>query len=340
MSAGNNEPGTSHRADSTVKTFMNEINYPIGVLIMAYGGPNSLEELPGYLADIRNGRPTTPQILKEISHNYLQIGGRSPLLEISSRQAEAIAAGLDPRGYRVYLGMRHCSPWIEEVVGQMIDDGITHAVSLVLAPHFSQMSVARYQAKIADGLEMYRGRIKFEHIASYHDAPGLIEAFADRVRQGLALWPETERDSVHVVFSAHSLPVRVLQMADPYEVQLRETATLVAEAAGLPTTRWSWSYQSAGRSPEPWLGPQLQDYIPELADNGIRNVISIPIGFVSDHVEILYDIDILARSVATEHGVRLERPPALNDDPLFIEALVDMIKEHSAGWIQGEAVGE
>jgi ferrochelatase len=312
---------------------VSEIRHPIGVLIMAYGGPNSLNELPGYLADIRHGRPTSPAVLEEISHNYRQIGGKSPLLAISKQQAAEVARRLDSARYRVYLGMRHWSPWIEEVVGQMIEDGISHAVSLVLAPHYSNMSIAKYQAKIANGLEMYRGQIEFEHIASYHTAPGLIKAFANRVEDGLKRWPDVERDQVHVIFSAHSLPVRILKSGDPYDQQLHETAKLVAEAAGLPESRWSWSYQSAGRSPEPWLGPKLDEHIITLANQGIRHMISVPVGFVSDHVEILYDIDIQAQKVAKEHGVRLERPPALNTDPMFIESLMDLIRRRTNRWL-------
>jgi len=309
------------------------MNNPIGVLIMAYGGPNSLDEIPGYLSDIRSGRPTTPAVLEEITNNYRQIGGKSPLLAFSQRQVNAVAAQLDPERYRCYLGMRHWSPWIEDVVGQMVDDGITQAVSLVLAPHYSKLSVAKYQDKIAAGLEMYRGQIEFEHIASYHDAPKYIQALANRVHDGLGRWPESERDDVHVIFSAHSLPVRIMKMGDPYDSQLRETARLVAECAGLSDEQWSWSYQSAGRSPEPWLGPQLEEYIPELATQGIKNMISIAVGFVSDHVEILFDIDIEAQAAAKTHGVRLERPPALNDDPLYIGTLVDLIEGASQQWI-------
>jgi ferrochelatase len=316
---------------------------PIGVLIMAYGGPNSLDELPGYLADIRSGRPTTPGVLQEITHNYSRIGGKSPLLEFSQKQVAAVAAQLDPGNFRVYLGMRHWSPWIEEMVGEMVADGITHAISLVLAPHFSKLSVAKYQGKIDDGLEMYHGQIDFQHVASYHDAPKFIQALANRVQMGLAEWPSDERDNVHVVFSAHSLPTRILKMGDPYDAQLKETAKLVAAKAGLKDSQWSWSYQSAGRSPEPWLGPQLEDHLPTLAGEGIKNVISIPIGFVSDHVEILFDIDIEAQAVANELGMRLVRPPALNDDPLYIETLVDIIHERAAAWLparQKAAVGE
>lgn len=313
---------------------MSNIRYPLGVLIMAYGGPNSLEEIPGYLADIRSGRPTTPAVLAEITHNYRQIGGKSPLLAITQQQVAAVAAQLDPALFRCYLGMRHWSPWIEEVVGQMLADGVTHAISLVLAPHFSKLSVAKYQAKIADGLEMGRGQIAFAHVASYHDAPLLIAALANRVQEGLQRWPAAERNDVHVVFSAHSLPTRILKMGDPYDSQLRETARLTAERAGLPPQRWSWSYQSAGRSPEPWLGPQLQEYLPTLAAQGIKNVISIPVGFVSDHVEILYDIDIQAQEVARAHGMRLERPPALNTDPLYIATLVDLVQRQAAPWLE------
>jgi ferrochelatase len=320
-----------------------ELRPPVGVLIMAYGGPNSLDELPGYLSDIRSGRPTTPEVLEEITHNYSRIGGKSPLLEISKKQVAGIGARLDPSLYRLYLGMRHWSPWIEEVVGQMIEDGITHAISVVLAPHFSKLSVARYQAKIADGLEMYHGHIHFDHIASYHDAPKLIQALANRVELGLAEFRPEEREQVHVVFSAHSLPTRIIKMGDPYDSQLRETAQLVAKKAGLPADRWSWSYQSAGRSPEPWLGPQIQEHLPTLAGEGIDKVISIPVGFVSDHVEILYDIDIQAQAIARELGMRLVRPPALNDDPLYLETLAELIQARAAAWLrtrQSATVGE
>ncbi len=308
---------------------MTATNDLIGVLIMAYGGPNSLDEIPGYLADIRNGRVTTPAVLEEISRNYRLIGGKSPLLEISTRQVAAVRARLDPDKFKVYMGMRHWAPWIEDVVGQMIDDGITQAIALVLAPHYSKLSVAKYHAKVADGLEMYRGHIDFDFIDSYHDAPKLIQALANRVNEGLSRWPEAERDDVHIIFSAHSLPVRIMKMGDPYDSQLRETAQLVADKAGLAAARWSWCYQSAGRSSEPWLGPQIQEHIPALAAQGIQNMISIPVGFVSDHVEILYDIDIQAQAVAKELGVRLERPSALNDDPLYIQTLVDLIEQRA-----------
>ena len=300
---------------------------------MAYGGPASLEEIPGYLADIRSARPTPRHVLEEITESYRAIGGRSPLLEVTRKQVDAIEARLG-EGYRCYLGMRHWAPWIEEVVGQMIEDGVTHAVSLVLAPHFSAMSVARYQQKVADGLELYRGRIDFEHVPSYHDAPGLIEAFAARVTDGLWRWPVAERERVHVVFSAHSLPERILSAGDPYGVQCLQTARLVAGRAGLPVERWSWSYQSAGRTPELWAGPDLGEHLDALAARGVRDVVSVPVGFVSDHVEILFDIDQRAHAIADGLGMRLERPPALNDDPVFVEALAELVRERAASWLE------
>jgi len=308
------------------------VELPVGVLVMAYGAPSSLDEIPGYLADIRSGRPTPARVVEEITENYRTIGGGSPLLDNTRDQVDALAACLGD-GYLCYLGMRHWSPWIEEVVGEMIGDGITHAVGLVLAPHFSALSVARYQQRVADGLELFRGRIQFEHVPSYHDAPGLVAAFAGRVTEGLFRWPENERDRVHVVFSAHSLPERILAAGDPYDSQCRETARLVAERAELPDGHWSWAYQSAGRTPEPWAGPDLGDHLETLASQGVRDVVSVPVGFVADHVEILFDVDVKARKVAEGVGIRLERPPALNDEPQFIEALAELVRARAGGWL-------
>lgn len=312
---------------------------PIGLLVMAYGGPAALDEIPGYLADIRSGRPTSPAVLAEITENYRRIGGRSPLLDFTRAQMRAIADLLEPDTFRPYLGMRHWAPWIEETVQEMVEDGIERAVSLVMAPHFSHLSVAKYQKKIATGLEMARGQIDFAHIESYHDVPGLIEPLADRVRQGIARWPAAEQEQVHVVFSAHSLPTRILATGDPYDRQMQETAALVAASADLAADRWSWSYQSAGRSPEPWLGPALDEHLVALAGQGVTRVVSVPVGFVCDHVEILFDIDIQAMEVARAHGIRLERPPALNTDPRFMQQLADLVRARAAdaGWLPAGA---
>ena len=316
---------------------------PIGVLFMAYGGPESLDEITGYLSDIRHGRPTTTAVLDEITNNYRQIGGKSPIMGLTQAQIDGAMAALNPPGeparFKAYLGMRHWAPWIEETVGQMIDDGIERAVAIVLAPHFSSMSIAKYQQKVKAGLDLYRGDIEFSYVDAYFDADLLIEAFADRVREAIAEFPEDERDDVHVVLSAHSLPVRVVTMGDPYQDQLWTTARLIAERAGLREDQWSWSYQSEGRSPEPWLGPQLEDHIPALhRERGVDKVVSLAIGFVSDHVEILYDIDIEAQAAAKEMGVTLVRPPSLNDDARFTRLLAELVEGQAAeaGWTESD----
>ena len=208
----------------------------------------------------------------------------------------------------------------------MLDDGIKRAVAIVLAPQYSSMSVAKYQKKIKASLEMNHGHIDFVYVNQYHTEPGYITAMADRVRMGINEFPEEERDDVHVVLSAHSLPVRIMKEGDPYADQLLESARLIAQQAGLREDQWSWSFQSAGRSPEPWLDPQLEDHLPELFEKrGIDKVVSIAVGFVSDHVEILFDIDIEAQKAAKEIGMKLVRPPALNTDPLFIGTLASVI---------------
>ena len=310
----------------------------IGLLVMAYGGPESLDDLPGYLADIRSGRPVPRNVLEEIRRNYAAIGGRSPLLGHTLRQADALASVLssfDGPRFHVFVGMRHWTPWIEERVGEMLDLGIERAVSIVMAPHFSTLSIAKYQGRIRDGLAFYRGHIDFAHVDGYHDSPGLIAALCSRVNEGLCSWDSDRRGDVHVVFSAHSLPARIVSAGDSYDRQTMETARLVARAARLPDSRWSWSYQSAGRSSEVWLGPALGDHLHNLAARGIRDVLSVPVGFVSDHVEILYDIDIEARRIASSLDMRLERPPALNDDTVFIADLARIVRARAAtaGWL-------
>ncbi|GGK90340.1 ferrochelatase [Deinococcus radiotolerans] len=306
---------------------------PLGVLFMAYGGPESLEDMPGYLADIRAGRVTTQAVLDEITNNYRQIGGKSPLPEFTRAQVEATMQELQARVQRplkAYIGMRHWNPWIEDAVREMLDDGITQAVAIVLAPHYSSMSVAKYQKKIKAGLSMNHGHIDFEFVNEYHTESGYVTALANRVREGIEAFPEGERDDVHVILSAHSLPVRILREGDPYADQLHESARLIAAAAGLRDDQWSWSYQSAGRSPEPWLGPQLDEHMHDLSGKGIKKVVSVPVGFVSDHVEILFDIDIAAQETAAELGMTLVRPPALNTDPLFIGTLASVLERKVA----------
>jgi ferrochelatase len=299
----------------------------IGVLLMAYGGPDSLDDIPAFLLDIRGGRPTSQELIDEITENYRQIGGKSPLLDITRRQAALVEAKLNagaPPGvhYKTYIGMRHWTPRIKDTVDQMIADGVRQAVALVLAPHYSAMSIARYFEKLDEALAGHDQPFTYRAIQSYHDHPLYLEALARRVSAGLANMPA---DTL-VIFSAHSLPARTIQQGDPYDSQLRETAQLVADKVGLAGDQWTFSYQSAGRSPEPWLGPQIQDYVVELAERGHKNMLSCVVGFVADHVEILFDIDIKAKQAAERAGARLVRVPSLNDDPLFIAALADVVR--------------
>jgi len=330
---------------SEPSTIPSKHSTPIGLLLMAYGGPDSLADIPGYLAEIGHGRATTSFVLDEIVHNYRRIGGRSPLLEHSQQQLNAVIAKLEETSgrdvFKGYLGMRHWAPWLEEVVGKMIDDGIERAVSMVLAPQYSQLSVDRYHAKIADGLAMYRGHIDFRNVKHFHNVPGLIQPLAARVLEGLRRSPENDPKNIHVILSAHSLPAYILDSGDPYDAQVRETANLVAVEAGLQADQWSFCYQSAGRTPIPWLGPHLDDTLPQLAEKGIRDVVCVPVGFVCDHAEILHDIDVQARSVAHAYGMRLERPPALNCDPIFVSQLAALVRQQAldAHWLLNIPVG-
>lgn len=301
----------------------------LGVLLMAYGGPDSLEDIPAFLLDIRGGRPTSQELIDEITDNYRQIGGKSTLLELTQQQAALLEDALNaeaPPGvrYKTYIGMRHWTPWISDAVDQMVADGISQAVALVLAPHYSSMSIARYFAKLDDALAGHAAPFAYNAITSYHDHPLYIDALAQRVRNGLAEMPP---DTL-VIFSAHSLPVRIMQQGDPYDAQLKETARLVAERVGLADDRWTFSYQSAGRSPEPWLGPQIEEYVVELAQQGHTHLLSCVVGFVCDHVEVLFDIDIKAKRAAAAAGAQLVRVPSLNADPAFIAALADLVRQH------------
>lgn len=303
----------------------------IGVLLMAYGGPDSLADIPGFLQDIRGGRPTSQALIDEITENYRKIGGKSPLLDLTRQQAGLLEAKLNaeaPDGvrYKTYIGMRHWTPWIKDVVDEMVADGICHAIALVLAPHYSSMSIAKYFAILEDALSQQETPFTYDAITSYHDHPLFIDALAQRVRQGMSDMPA---DTL-VIFSAHSLPVRIMEQGDPYDSQLKETARLVAEQAGLADNQWTFSYQSAGRSPEPWLGPQIEEYVVELAGDGHQNLLSCVVGFVCDHVEVLFDIDIEAKQAADGVGANLQRVPSLNDDPLFIAALADLVRQQAA----------
>ncbi len=301
---------------------------PLAVLMMAYGSPDSLDEMEAYLLDVRGGRPTPPSLIEEIQHRYALIGGRSPLLAQTRKQAAALQAVLNSRvpadhpGFRTYVGMRHWEPRIAQAVDEIANDGISQVIALVMAPHASRMSTGAYFARLDEAIASKSLELQVAPIESWHKHPGLIEAIAKHSLQAML---QFNTHIPYVIFTAHSLPQRILNQGDPYDAQLHETAGLVADRLNLSPGRWEFCYQSAGQSPEPWLGPQVEDVVLRLANAGEDQLLVVPIGFVCDHVEVLYDIDIAARELAEKHNARLERSASLNDTPVFIDALADLI---------------
>jgi len=299
---------------------------PTGVLLMAYGGPASLDEVEPYVMDVRGGRPLSPKILEEIKDRYRRVGGRSPLLEITQSQAIAIEEALTRRGVsnRTFVGMRHWYPYIKDAVRAIADSGLDRVVAICMAPHYSNVSVGAYFVQYQAALRDLDVGFKTVYVNSWHDNADLIQAFADRVTEALALFSPAERRGLVAVFTAHSLPLPRLTPDDPYDGQQRETAALVAKRARLEN--WSFAYQSQGYSQEPWLGPRVEEKLRELAGAGVPAVLIIPTGFVCDHIEVLYDVDIAFRELAQSLGIHLERTRSLNDDPLFIKAVAGTIR--------------
>lgn len=303
----------------------------IGVLLMAYGSPESTAELEPYLLDIRGGRETPKSLVDEITERYELIGGRSPLLDLTRQQATALETELNrrfagsPVTFKTYLGMRHWQPRIKEAVAQIAADGIQQVIGLVMAPHSSSMSTGAYYARLDEAIADLGVDLDVIRIQNWHAHPGLIAAIAEKAS---AARDRFGAEMPYVIFSAHSLPVRILAKGDPYDAQLRETADLLAERLNLQDGGWQFCYQSAGQSAEPWLGPPIEEVIVELAQAGEKNILSVPIGFVCDHVEVLYDIDIVCKQLASANGARLERSDSLNDSPTFIAALADLVSGH------------
>jgi ferrochelatase len=312
----------------------------IGVLLMAYGGPDSLDDVPAYLDDVRGGRPTSPELIHEMTERYRAIGGRSPILELTRAQAACVERALnDERAaaegieYRTCVGMRHWHPYIREVIPQILADGADQLVAVVMAPHYSRMSVGAYMKRVNEALEAAGAQIPVTQVESWKDQPAFVEAVAEKIAEALKQFPEDERDNVAVVFTAHSLPKRILEWNDPYPDELR--VSVEAVAARVQPPHWRFAFQSQGATADPWLGPDVESTLEELAREGFKNVLIVPIGFVSDHVEVLYDVDIEHREHAERLGMRLERTKSLNDAPLLGKAVADAVREKlSAGSAQ------
>ena len=297
------------------------------VLVVAYGAPLSLDEVEPYLLDVRGGRPTPAHVVEEMRARYAAIGGRSPLLGHTREQASALGRRLGD-GTPVFVGMRHWRPFIKDVLAEAAARGVRRIVALAMAPHFSRMSIGAYQKKIEEA----RGPIEVALVSQWFDHPKFLDAVAGRVRQALDRFPAERRDQVTVLFTAHSLPERILKEGDPYPAQL--AASVAGVMTRLPTQPHEFAFQSAGQSPEPWLGPDAGQALERLAATGRRDVLICPIGFVADHLEVLYDVDIEFHRRAAELGMRLERTASLNADPTLIGALADLV-QHAArerGW--------
>ncbi|MCF8565805.1 ferrochelatase [Alicyclobacillus tolerans] len=298
---------------------------PLGVLVMAYGTPKNLDEVEAYYTHIRHGHAPTPELLTELKGRYEAIGGVSPLNEMTQAQGDGLQQILNQDGGRpckVYLGMKHTHPFIAETVAAMADDHVEEAVSLVLAPHYSEMSVGSYQSAALDAAKQ-TGSPALLPVLSWHLHPGFLAVLSQRVQEALLKF-ENPND-VMVIFSAHSLPERILEQSDPYPTQLHETGDAIAQRLGLNRHMFSW--QSAGRTKEKWLGPDILTTLKDLAAKGQKQVLVCPAGFVSDHLEVLYDLDIEAKRLADQLGITFERTRSLNADPLFLAALADVVRQ-------------
>ncbi len=293
----------------------------VGVLLMAYGTPRHLDEVEAYFTHIRRGRRPSEEEVEELRERYRRIGGASPLREITEAQARGLQAVLDRRApgrFRVYLAMKHSPPFIADVAEAMLADGFRRLVALVLAPHESRMIVDEY-LEYAEPALRPAADLQLRVVRSWHLNPYYLQALERRIRGALAQYPDPNPGATEVLFTAHSLPERILEWDDPYPRTLHETAQALAQRVAVP--RWRVCYQSAGKTPFPWLGPDVLDVLREVARAGGRQVLVVPVGFVSDHLEVLYDLDVEAAQVADELGLVFRRTESLNADPEFLEGL-------------------
>lgn len=300
-----------------------------GVLLMAYGTPEDPGQVEPYFRHIRGGRAPSLEAVQRLQQRYEIVGGRTPLLDITNELSAAVERELSAQSHgarcRVYVGMKHWHPFIGDVVPRIATDGVSELTAVALAPHYSRMSIGGYRRALDAATEKVAPPVAVRFVDSWHLHPGFIQLMAQRVRESLALWPASTRGQVVTVFSAHSLPERIREWEDPYEHQLLESCQAVASLAGIDHWRFAW--QSAGETGEPWLGPDIVEVLGILHRGGARHVLSVPIGFVSDHLEILYDIDHEARSKADALGMTFRRTPMPNADPAFVRVLASVVTE-------------
>jgi ferrochelatase len=300
----------------------------IGLLVMAYGTPYREDDLERYYTHIRRGRKPSPDMLNELRERYEAIGGISPLAKITKDQAIALEQRLNELHedveFHMYIGLKHIEPFVEEAVKQMADDEIEEAVSIVLAPHFSTFSVKSYNGRAEEEAKRL-GKTRIYSIESWYREPKFIDYWAKEIKAIYEQMDKEERDSAVLIVSAHSLPEKILTTGDPYPEQLKETAQLIAEQAGIQNYEIGW--QSAGNTPDPWIGPDVQDLTRDLYKKGYRTFVYAPVGFVSDHLEVLYDNDYECKVVTDELGAAYYRPPMPNAQPAFIDALAKVVEK-------------
>lgn len=304
------------------------------ILLMAYGAPGAESDVEQYLAHIRQGRAPSPSDVENLKRRYRQIGGRSPLLDITKTQANALERMLNSGGMRVrvYVGMKHWHPYISEVVPQILNDGFNKIIGLVLAPHYSAVTVGDYRRILEKVVQLTSLKVELEFVESWCDNPFLHRAIAVSINKALKQFDVSQ--NVHVVYTAHSIPERILEHNDPYPEQLRYSCQAVSRILNI--SDWLFAYQSAGRTGEGWLGPDLTEMLRNLSRHSPgAGVLIVPIGFVADNLEILYDIDIEAQTIARNLGLNLKRTECLNSDPIFIEALADVVRKRIGTLSQG-----
>jgi protoporphyrin/coproporphyrin ferrochelatase len=318
------------------------VSAPVGVLVMAYGTASGPDDVERYYTDIRGGRSPSPEHLAELKGRYMAIGNVFPLLETTTEQAQGLVDRLNRDGtsFRPFLGMKHSAPTIPEAVARIRDDGVQRAVGIVMAPHWSGMSVETYVDRVLRAVEEQGGGPEFSFIRSYHAHPAFVAFLAGRVAEALDGLTDEERAGALVLFTAHSLPTRVVEDGSlrcktcdceascRYRDGLQETADLVATSLGLE--RYGIAWQSAGRTADPWWGPPVEESILEAAAVGHRAVVVCSAGFVADHLEILYDLDIEARSIAEGAGIRFARTRMPNADPAYLDVLAEVVRGHLA----------
>jgi ferrochelatase len=292
---------------------------------MAYGTPTTPQDVEAYYTRIRHGRAPTPELLADLVRRYDAIGGISPLALRTAAQVTGIATALEsasPGMFDVRYGSKYEPPLLEETAETFVRDGFSRVIGLALAPHSSSMSTDQYMSRATEALGP---TVSFSAIGAWWEAPGFLELIAGRVREALDLIPGELHATTEVIFSAHSLPEKILATGDTYPEQLLESARRAARLAGV--TRWDIAWQSAGRTPDPWIGPDILTVLLEKKSEGVNDVVSCPIGFVSDHLEVLFDIDVEAQGVAKEIGLNLVRTRSLNDDPAFMAILANVISQ-------------